>query len=1269
MITRTGLLYPVCRVAFVQSVLGSSFILGFIPALRGSTRCNERKTKQHHLKKEGHMRQTKNRFFLLPLLFVMACVGAFAQANSELTGIVTDQTGAVVAGAKITLTDPATNTVKTTVSGATGLYDIPGLNPANYNMKVSAKGFENFAENGIVVNVSQTFRDDVKLTVGTDTQTVTVEADALAVQTDSNVVSTLISSEQISEIATENRNFAALASLGMGVSSALPDSNTPTSVAASFTISVNGLRESHNIWLIDGGEADDRGGAGGMDIMPSQDAIAEFSMLTSNYPPDYGISSGATMSLSLKSGTQKYHGEVFEFNRNTDYNANSFFNNGTGQGLPGERASVHYNIFGGNLGGPVFIPHVYNTNKQKTFFFWNEEWRKILTGAGTNIQNTIDPADKPVAGHDLKYVAPAFDPGNTLQVPNVATSTWYYQNKLKPLGLVPGQAFPNNTIPSSLFDTDGILYLNSPVFPAVTPGQPDKNVANNSNPIDVTDTVIRIDHKFNDKWQILGHYMEDKVNQGYAAPFLGWLWASYNTITSTLENPSDSAAIKLSGTISPNLLVEGSINYDGNVINITNSANAQLPSGWSQTAVSPLFTISRNALPGMSYIGPYGVAEDTGSAPWHNAARDYEPKVDVSYTMGKHAMKYGFSYNRYTKNQQIFGDTQGSFSPSSTTNDSPMDLLLGLTGGYSQFQSAPIRHYVNQTPSAYLMDNWHVSPRLSLQLGLRYDALPHAWERSNAVANFDPAAYNYGALPIWTAAGTIQANSPGVQNFGGIPFYLNGMGLAGQGGFPRGLVSNRYDSLQPRVGFSEDLFGNGKTVLRGGFGTFFERTQGNDIYNAATNSPFAYNLGINNTLLSNPGYNFQTGASATANGLPVFATSVENLAPHNYAPPGVAQYSLGVQHELKPSMIWVVQYVGNLAWHQWDDRHINNINPAAGSSTLTVGGIQQPVECLAGDGGYHYDRGNTKDNVGPDRQCNVGFGNVNGGQNSFNQYPGYSNITQQETGTNGSYSGFQTGLRLQNKWGLSGELDYTYSHEIDIQSYDNNCCVSDPWNLKYDKGSGALDRRHIVSANYVYKLPFFNKSQGIVHSIAGGWEVAGTVVDQTGVIQTVTGAGGVFLQQYNPVDKKVECYNCGGWDSVGLGGGYTVRPNIDGKMHYFKKMNHYFNVAQFSNVVPQWLGGPNMGFGNSGKDAVVGPGRVNFTTSLYKSFAITERAHFELRFESFNTFNHTEPNNLNVGYSPQNGPFSTVLNSGNTFGQVTSTWDPRNLELGAKFVF
>ena len=260
-------------------------------------------------------------FFLLPLLLLLVCSGAFAQANSEVTGIITDQSEAVVSGATVSLTDVATGAIRTTLSGPTGLYSISGLNPAIYSLKVTAKGFQTFEQNGLVVNVSSTLRADARLTIGVETQTVTVEANALTVQTDSNVVSTLVSSEQISEIATENRNFAALAALGMGVSSGLPDNNTPTSVAANFTISVNGLRQSHNIWLIDGGEADDRGGAGGMDIMPSQDAIAEFNMMTSNYPPDYGISSGATMSLSLKSGTQKFRGELWEFNRNSAFDA------------------------------------------------------------------------------------------------------------------------------------------------------------------------------------------------------------------------------------------------------------------------------------------------------------------------------------------------------------------------------------------------------------------------------------------------------------------------------------------------------------------------------------------------------------------------------------------------------------------------------------------------------------------------------------------------------------------------------------------------------------------------------------------------------------------------------------------------------------------------------------------------------------------------------------------------------------------------------------
>jgi Carboxypeptidase regulatory-like domain len=1231
------------------------------------------------------MRHANYKLFLVSIIFMLACVGAFAQANSDLTGIVTDQTGAVVPDAKIVLTDPGTGATKTTESGSTGLYDIPGLNPATYNMKVTAKGFQSFAQNGIVVNVSTTDRADIRLTVGAETQTVTVEADALAVQADSNVVSSLISSEQISQIATENRNFAALASLGLGVSSALPDSNTPTSVASNFTISVNGLRQSHNIWLIDGGEADDRGGAGGMDIMPSQDAIAEFTMMTSNYPPDYGISSGATMSLSLKSGTQKFHGTAFEFNRNTDYDANNFFNkyNTT---TPTARQVLNYNIYGFNIGGPLFIPKVYNQNKNKTFFFWNEEWRKINQGNTPSQLATLPTSDLPTLGTNLTYSSPLFATGGTNNglpyTPGIAVpfsgaaataagvQNVYYEPCLNATAyptsadkdtcqasinaagngvgpMIPGQPFPGNVIPAQLFDPNAVLFLNSGILPK--PSTADgKAVSEAQTPINVRDDVLRVDHTINSKWQILGHYMHDSVSQAYGQPELGWDWASYNTITSVLSNPSNSAALKLSGTINPNLLVEASINYDGNIINITNSPNSFVPSGWSVNTFYNLGTViegkqvGQKSLPSFNGFGnPYGTAEQMGNAPWHNAAEDYEPKLDVSYTRGKHAMKYGFSYNRYTKNQQVNGDTQGQFAfggtskgqftgnlascgtgtlPACVQGDGLMDMLLGMASNYDQQASAPINHYVNQTPSAYINDNWHISPRLTLQLGIRYDALPHAWERSNHVANFDPGSFLSSATPFWEANGSMDSTGPGFQTYtiAGVsaPYYTNGLKIAGQGGFPRGLVTNDYNTWQPRFGFSEDLFGNGKTVLRGGFGTFFERMQGNDIYNAATNAPFVNDPSASFVNVSDPHVSTQTGDVAST---PFFASGLTTLA-LKYPAPAVAQYSLGIQHELSPSLIWVVQYVGNLAWHQNSQVHVDNFPLSTAMLVRQKGGNINAADAAT--------LGINASGAGQGPQIN--------NSNSFRTYAGYSGITSQENDTNGTYSGFQTGLRVQNRWGLSGELDYTYSHEIDIQTYDNTCCISNPWYYKYDKGSGFLDRRNIVSANYIYNLPFFAKSSGLVHSIAGGWEIAGTMTDESGV---------PTASQY------------GGNDTIGLGGGYSNRMNASGKMTYPKKVGQWFDTSILSVPTAAWLGGQNQGFGSAGKDAVVGPGRVNFTTSLYKSFAITERAHFELRFESFNTFNHTQFNSIDV------------KNTDGNYGQVTNTWDPRTLELGGKFVF
>ena len=1176
---------------------------------------------------------TKRFFLVVPLLLLAACVTVMAQQNSEIAGTVTDQTGAVVPGAALTLTQQETGFNYNTVSNSTGGYSFPNLNIGTYKLKVAAKGFQAYAVTGLTLNVSQTLAHDVKLTVGAETVEVSVTADALQVQADSNTVSSLISGEQVTEIATENRNFASLAALGLGVSSMLPDSNTPTSVASDFGITVNGLRQSHNIWLIDGGEADDRGGAGGMNIMPSMDAIAQFEVLASNYPPDYGISSGATMSLALKSGTSRFHGELYEFARNDAFDANNFFNKYNGADSP--VAKLRQNIFGGNLGGPVYIPHVYGGEPHKTFFFYNQEWRRIVQGSQPNVQPTIPDLDRPVAGTDLQYVAPKYAPDQVILVPTVAqVPDPAFAAKLAAAGLsgYRGLPFPNQVIPASLFDPNSVLYLESPIIPKVAQSSTDNSVSSLSEPIDVDEELVRIDHKINDKWQLLGHFIHDSVTQGFPLADLGWNSESYNTISSTLSNPSYSAAVKMSASISPNLLVEAAFNYDGNIINITNSTVALAPSNW--TAANFFTNSGSNQFPGLSGINGKGIgtAEETGYGPWHNAAQDYAPKVDISYARSKHSLKFGFSYNRYTKNQQLQADAAGDFGVNQnqtgtgnggTYGDPFMSLVLGLTNGYAQPQSMSIRHYVNQTPSVYANDNWKVTPRLSLQLGLRYDALPHAWERNNQLSNFVPGNY-INTPPIWNADNSINAASVGVYVPTGFtsPYYLNGIVVPGTNGIPHGVVTNDYNTLQPRVGFSYDLTGGGRTVLRGGFGTFFERMQGNDIYDLANNNlPYEYVPSVNSVYYSNPHCSWLSTSSTSdasnclsVTNLPILPAGIVSLAT-TYKAPAVAQYSLGVQHEMTRSVVGVLQYVGNVAWHQNIDHPINNF-PLTTAAALRAASVSYNGTSLQG---------------------------LNGLANALRTYQGFGNIVQEENTTNSNYNGLQAGLRVQNRWGLSGEIDYTYSHNIDLTDTDLGV-ISNPWNFKYDKAGSGYDRRQILQGNYMYKLPIFASSTGLMHTLLGGWEIAGTIIGESG-IPVASGFGGAT-------------------DTIGLGGNYTNRANVVSKVQYHHKVNNWFSTpANDGGADPQavplagYLGGPNLGFGDGRRDTFVGPRRINFTTSVYKSFALGERSHFEFRAESFNTFNHTEFNNIGTS------------TGGGNYGKATSTWDPRVLELGGKFVF
>jgi hypothetical protein len=1173
------------------------------------------------------------------MFFVLVCAGAFAQANSTVTGIVTDQTGAVVAGAKVVLADPATGTVHTTVSGDTGLYDIAGLNAANYNLKVTAKGFEMYEQKGVVVNISATFRVDVKLTVGAENETVTVEADALAVQSDSNVVSTLINEQQITDLPTNGRNVIGLAAMGLGVSGNLPDMNSPFSVTANYSISFNGLNQAHNVWMIDGAESYDRGSGGKMSVMPSQDALGEYQVLASNYPPDYGIASGGTVTMNIKNGTKKFHGEAWEFVRNDALDAHFWTDNNNGQ--QAQKPELRYNVFGANISGPVFIPHVYNQAKQKTFFFYNEEWRRMVQGVATTPISALPAADEVTAAAAFNFVIPAYNPATAVIVPTVSDPALIA--KFKADGLTMGKPFPNNTIPANLLDLNALLFNATKDLPASTNAGDTYTPTGGHLPVMVREELFRIDHNFNDKWQLFGHYIHDAMDTVEPTP--EWTNDNYPTIGSNFSNPAYAATIKLTGTLTPNMLVEAAFNYNGNKIAIvpvsTVAAGFTKPSGWNTGTYFAAANDAGNRLPDINWSTIPCAGQNIsscswgpGNVPWTNGAEDFAEVFGLSVTVGKHQMKFGGGYNRYTKNQIIGSDSEGDYTfgdgwnaATSTTpagpigqltGDSYLDFLLGLSTKFSQANADPINHYVNQTTSVYAQDNWHVSSRLSLQYGFRYDMMPHTWERNNQVSNFNPLHYQPGLTTAssFNPDGSFVSGAPGLVTNSIGTFYMNGVDIAGQGGTPTALVKNDYKTLMPRVGFSYDVAGNGKTVLRGGFGTFYERIQGNDIYYAAGAAPFISTPTASNVEFTNPSFNWQAGSAAST------PTFVQGFNPLNtyYPDPAVAQFSLGVQHELLPALIMITQYVGNFDWHQNDWIPINNFplsTPMATRQAFANGSLPAVP--------------NLVDRV----------------------YPGFGTINLQTTTQTGNYNSFQAGLRQQNRHGLSFELDYTYAHQIDSTpgsvDVDNNNPARNPWNLKYDKGSGILDRRQVFGANYEYKLPFFNHGSGLTKSILGGWEISGMIVRETGL---------PWFGGYAPTNSY--------GDTVGLGGNYSIYPNLTGKPHYVRKKAtvggvsgyQYVSSEGFSKPLAGWEGGPNLGFGNMGKDAVVGAGRTNFSTAVYKSFAFSEGAHFEFRVDSFNTFNHTQFNGL-ADTNPQNSDF----------GFVNSTQDPRTFELGGKFVF
>jgi hypothetical protein len=936
--------------------------------------------------------------------------------------------------------------------------------------------------------------------------------------------------------------------------------------------------------------------------------------MTSNYSAEYGLSSAATITTAIKSGTKQFHASAWWFGRNDALDARNYFNS-----APATVAELRFNVYGFNAGGQVPL-----WKEHPTFFFYNMEWRSIVQGGLTNQTVPLASEYPDAGGAGTGVVVPTTLPNgkpNIISVPvgiaNLAANC--------PGGppAAPGQPFPNNTIPDCMLDGNAQALLSAGIFPKPTSGA--QFIGGNNSPTTVREEIARVDHQFTNKFSVFGHWVSEQTSQTYGTT--QWSDDNVPTVSDTFGNPSYSAVVHATYVISPTLLNEAAFNYNGNRINI-------IPQGVFKNPTTNPFTFNRlftgpNAderLPGIYLNGSTGSTYTSNWTPWTNVANDYQLRDDLSWTRGAHQLKFGFSWALYKKVQTYFADTQGTFRfNGSYTGNDYADFVLGYGAQYEEDAVQSAGHWNNVSWAGYVQDNWRVNHRLTLNLGLRWDGAPHTYEANQQSANFYPNLYNPANAATFDSSGNICSSvsvpacpggpSPGLGTssnpiLAGLQFYTNGIGVGGVGGIPKGLVTNHWANIGPRLGFAYDLTGQGKTVVRGGFAIMFDRIQGNDMYNGATNTPFDASPTLHNVSLSNPGLNILNGNTISAADLPVLPVGITGIDSANSKLPTSYQYSLGVQQALGRATVFSASYVGSQARHLNDYRAINLPAITALPGLVATNGA-----------GLNTDPTLT--------------------------YPGFGGIRMAENEANSRYNSLQVDLRANMTHRLQLQFGYTYSRAIDATTSNgsggdlNN--VTNPYgSWRYDSGPSLFDRTHIAFTNFVYQIPLFNNTDNhLLRATAGGWSLSGIVTMESGA----------------PINLGVSGENA---SSVLANTGN--RPNVNGSISTPHTAAEWFNPAAFS--APVCATGPDC-YGNLGFDAIRGPGRDDWNLALFKSFVFSEDrgSRLEFRAETFNTWNHTQfKGDIN------NTGISLNAGAGN-FGAVTEAFDPRVFQLGLKLIF
>ncbi|MFZ1011459.1 MAG: carboxypeptidase regulatory-like domain-containing protein [Candidatus Sulfotelmatobacter sp.] len=1205
---------------------------------------------------------------IIATLVLIFCAAALAQDTASITGTITDASGAAVPGAQVQINNSEHGVTRTVNSNESGDFLFAALPIGYYDVTVTATGFNKFEAKRVKLDVAQKARINVALQVGSVTTEVVVQGSEVAqVETQSSDLANTVSGKEISQLELNGRDFTQLVALSPGVTNQSgSDEGEPGASTVAF--SINGGRTEYNNFEIDGGDIMDNGSNETLNVYPSIDAIAEAKVLTSNYGAQFGRNASGTTEVETKSGTSSFHGDLYEFLRNDAFNATPF-------GLTSVPGYKKHD-FGFTIGGPVYIPGIYNKNKQKTFFFWSEEWRRELTPASGFFSTTPVPSMKERAG-DFSEVCPAPGPSFTdcPVVPGFLDPSGHTPN----LNVVPGFA-ANQPITQPLLamipepnGSDGALG-----------SALDTWFATPTLPTHWRQELFRIDHNVTDKVRISYNYIHDSWEQQYPVP----LWTggtSFPTVQTAFTNPGVAMVARITANLTPTLLNEFVAGYT------TDHIGTHLTGAWQRPQGYPAVGLYDNGfdgkLPGINISGGQfggGFSEDPGYVP--NGPLNSNPtftfRDNVTKIVGGHNLQIGIYVVDAHKNevpQPGFGvNGQLAFTNTSavSSGNAFADLLLGNIDTFTQEGAALKMHEQYHIYETFFQDDWHATRRLTLNLGLRFSFYGTYSEKNKLAWNFDPAFYTPGATSVF-----FDPNS-GNWLDSGNPF--NGWVDCGvTPGVPNGCLKNHWWNPAPRVGFAFDPKGDGKWAIRGGYGIFFEHTNGNE---SNTESLEYESKSTPITAVSNvAGYSALNPSILSGSGTPPLQFV---SLPEKATWPYMQQWHLDVQHDIARGLVGTLSYVGSAGVHLTRSYEYNQMSPVAASANpYSPGQIITADDCASisidqvtgqATATANVDNsGSTQTTTGTwANNLAVACGNS---ATPYRPFLGIGNIERKDQSGSSNYNALEASLR-HNIGGLELNVAYTYSHSIDDSSDYNDTGFVNSYNLNAYRASSNFDQRHNISLAYVYDLPFLQKGRSLSHKLLGGWQWSGITLIQSGSPFSVYNGGFTASGDNAGVANG---FSTGGSypDLVGDPSKGKSTSGLAGPIPGFSGL--YYNPDVF--VQPTGLT-----FGDAGRNILRNPWRTNFDMALLKHFAVTESKYFEFRAEAFNVFNHIEYTWIggDSGSAANNSGHGTDGNTiacygseapysagdatncaGSTYLRSGSSHLPRILQLGLKFIF